>query len=217
MAEKYGNHLIVDCAQALLAKPLHGIKLFYSPRKFVGVADGGIAYLGSSYSRKVKIVSEEKTTDHDNHLFIRKEFGAEAGFEAFQTNERKLSNQPIRWMSKETKRALTHIDFDRIIAKRRANFTFLHRALKEINALQLPDLDSFVCPMAYPFAMRSERNLRKGLIDTKVFVAKYWPNVSQLIGYEKEYELADRVVAIPCDQRYGDKEMKRIVSIILSV
>ena len=44
LAEKYGNHLIVDGAQALFANPIPGIKMFYSTRKFVGVADGGVAY-----------------------------------------------------------------------------------------------------------------------------------------------------------------------------
>ena len=43
---KYGEHLIVDCAQAFFAPVVPGIKAFYSSRKFVGVADGGIAYLG---------------------------------------------------------------------------------------------------------------------------------------------------------------------------
>ena len=44
---RYGDHLIVDCAQAFFAPVVTGIKAFYSCRKFVGVADGGIAYLGN--------------------------------------------------------------------------------------------------------------------------------------------------------------------------
>ena len=39
MVEK---NLIIDNAQAFFAKPLLGIDTFYSPRKFVGVSDGGI-------------------------------------------------------------------------------------------------------------------------------------------------------------------------------
>lgn len=217
LAEKYGDHLIVDCAQALFAKPLYGIKTFYSPRKFVGVADGGVAYLGGGCGSVVEIKEEECTTDHDNHLYTRKQFGAEVGFEEFRVNEAKLDNQPIRWMSETTKRVLDHIDYDKVIAKRRANFAFLHTALQEKNSLQLPNFGFFVCPMVYPFISKTSRSLRQKLINEKVFVAKYWSNVNQLISYEIECKLADRVVAIPCDQRYGDEEMNRIVSIILSI
>ena len=32
LVAKYGDHLIVDCAQALFAKPIPGVKCFYSTR-----------------------------------------------------------------------------------------------------------------------------------------------------------------------------------------
>ena len=214
LAEKYGDHLIVDCAQALFAKPIPCIKTFYSTRKFVGVADGGVAYLSNERDGKVEVDGVECTVDHDKHLFTSKQFGAEAGFAEYQANECKLDNQPIRWMSETTKRILDHIDYDKVLSRRRANFSHLHEALKERNFLELPDLDSFACPMVYPFVTRINRNLRKELIDNKVFVAKYWPNVHQLARYELEYELAERFVAIPCDQRYGEEEMNRIIEII---
>lgn len=214
LAEKYGDHLIVDCAQALFAMPIPGIKTFYSARKFVGVADGGVAYLGNENDGIVEVEGVECTVEHDRHLFTRKQFGAEAGFAEYQENECKLDNQPIRWMSDTTKRILDHIDYDKVVARRRANFAYLDKALKERNFLELPDLDTFACSMVYPFITRINRNLRKELIDNKVFVAKYWPNVHQLANYEFEYELAERIVAIPCDQRYGEKEMNRIIEII---
>ena len=216
LAQKYGSHLIVDCAQALFAKPIDGVKTFYSTRKYVGVADGGIAYLGDLEDGKVEVEGVECTVEHDKHLFTRKQFGAEAGFAEYQENETKLDNQPIRWMSDTTKRILDHIDFEKGIAKRRSNFAYLHDALKERNFLQLPNMDTFSCPMVYPFVTRINRNLRKELIDSKVFVAKYWPNVRQLRDYDMEFDMANRVVAIPCDQRYGNEEMNRIIEIIHS-
>ena len=44
MAAKYGDRLIVDNAQAFFCEPIQGIKTIYSPRKYVGVPDGGIAF-----------------------------------------------------------------------------------------------------------------------------------------------------------------------------
>lgn len=214
LAEKYGDYLIVDCAQAFFAKPIPGIKAFYSARKFVGVADGGIAYLGNLKGGSVEVHGVECTEEHDKHLFTRKHFGAEAGFEEYQEDETMLDNQPIRWMSDTTKRILGHINYDRVVEKRQANYGYLNRTLEEKNDLQLPENGTFSCPMVYPFVIRMKRDLRKELISNKVFVAKYWPNVQLLKDYDIEYDFADHIVAIPCDQRYGKKEMSRILELI---
>ena len=212
LAEKYGAHLIVDCAQAFFAKPISGIKSFYSTRKFVGVADGGVAYgVDGNYSL---LYDEDDSSLHDSHLRIRKEQGAEAGFQDFQQNESKLDNQPIRLMCRNTRDILWHIDYLKVIAIRRMNFAHLHDALKDKNFLQLPNWDSYICPMVYPFMIKSDRNLRKELIDNKVFVAKYWPNVKKNANYELEYEFATKVIPLPCDQRYGEECMRKIIEII---
>lgn len=214
LAQKYGDYLIADCAQAFFAKPIHGIKAFYSARKYLGVADGGIAYLGNQKDGNVEVHGIECTVEHDKHLFTRKQFGAEAGFEEYQEDETMLDNQPIRWMSDTTKRILDHINYDRVVEKRQANYEYLHRALKDKNFLKLAENSSFSCPMVYPFVTRANRNLRKELIGNKVFVAKYWPNIRLLRDFDKEYDLANRIVAIPCDQRYGEEEMSRIIELV---
>ena len=112
LANRYGDHLIVDCAQALFAKLIPGIKAFYSARKYVGVADGGVAYLGNLPDDKVEVNEIERSDEHDSHLLKRKQFGAEAGFADYQANEKKLDNQPIRLMAINTKWILDHIDYD---------------------------------------------------------------------------------------------------------
>lgn len=215
LAEKYGTHLIVDCAQAFFAKPISGIKSFYSTRKYVGVADGGVAYgVDDKYSL---LYDEDDSTLHNSHLLIRKEQGAEAGFKDYQQNEKKLDNQPIRLMCRNTRDILWHINYQKVIAKRKENFSYLHNALKEKNFIQLPEIGTFVCPMVYPLLTKSDRNLRKELIDNKVFVARYWPNVQELSNYELEYEFATKIVPLPCDQRYGEEEMNRIIKIICNI
>lgn len=214
LAEQYGGHLIVDCAQAFFAKPLPGIKAFYSTRKYVGVADGGVAYLGNLPDDKVEVNEIERSDEHDSHLLKRKQFGAESGFADYQANEKNLDNQPIRLMSVNTKWILDHIDYDKVIERRRENFQYLHEALAAKNQLQLSAIDTFVCPMVYPFMMATERNLRKELIENKVFVAKYWPNVVQRDGYEVECSMATNILPLPIDQRYGRDDMDRIIEII---
>lgn len=214
LAERYGDQLIVDCAQAFFAKLLPDIKAFYSMRKYVGVADGGVAYTGNLPDDLVEVEEMEKTNDHDSHLFKRKQFGAEAGFADYQANEKKLNDQPIRLMSFQTKWILDHINYKNVVDCRRENFRYLHETLGGQNSLFLPDIDSFVCPMVYPFKTETSSNLRKELIYNKVFVAKYWPNVEEQKGFETEYNMAVNVIPIPCDQRYCQEEMNRIIKIV---
>lgn len=212
LAKTYGDRLIVDNAQALFAPIIPNVKAVYSTRKYVGVADGGFA-VGVTSSHLCDY-EEDNSTEHDSHLYIRKEKGAEAGFKDYQTNECKLDNQPIRRMASHTQKILSQIDYDSVIEKRRRNYQYLSNALGEKNLLQLPSMDSFTCPMVYPF-MASDESLRTRLIENKIFVARYWPNVLEWCGEnELEYKIASKVIPIPVDQRYNIEDMERIIEII---
>lgn len=215
LASFYGNRLIVDCAQAFFAEPLHSVKSFYSCRKFVGVADGGVAYMDIPVDRPE--YPEDNTSDHDGHLYTRKEFGAEAGFREFQDNEVKIDNQQIRFMSGKTKDILEHIDYSMVVERRRANWQYLHSQLKDHNLLSLPNPDSFACPMVYPFMVQNGDDFRRQLIEKKVFVARYWPNVTDDGIHKTEFFLSNNCIPIPCDQRYKEEDMKRIVDLLEAV
>lgn len=212
VADKFGDRLIVDNAQALFAPVLPNIKAVYSTRKYVGVADGGFA-VGVSAASAV-CYDEDSSTDHDSHLHIRKHKGAEAGFKDYQANECKLDNQPIRRMSPQTKEILSQIDYGLIIEKRRKNYEYLSNALGEKNLLQLPSIDSFTCPMVYPF-MADDESLRARLIENKIFVARYWPNVLEWCKADEiEYKFANQLIPLPIDQRYGKDDIEQILEII---
>ncbi len=211
LAKQFGDQLIVDCAQAFFALPIPGIKTFYSPRKFVGVADGGVAYPGEIDGASISEM--ECTEDHDSHLLIRKKLGAEAGFQAYRDNERKLDNQPVRLMSLATKSILDHIDYEKVVSRRRENYALLHEALGKRNLLHLPDSGSFSCPMVYPF-LTNDSQLRRRMIENKVFVATYWPNVFEWADKDSlEYEMTEKLVPFPIDQRYSTADMHRILSV----
>lgn len=212
-AERYKHRLIVDNAQAFFAPVADGVKAVYSPRKYVGVADGGIAV--GVYGYLTSYYETDNAQDHNSHLLTRKLYGAEAGFAQYQTNEQKLANLPIRRMSAETIDILQHINYDEIIRIRRQNFEYLHAALSECNEIDIPTLNSFSCPMVYPFMVKEGAVLRKKLIEHKVFVARYWPNVLEWTKEQDlEYRITDNLLPLPVDQRYGKEDMDRIISVI---
>lgn len=215
LAQKYGNRLIVDCAQALYAKHISGIKTFYSPRKFVGIPDGAVVYMEGGISP-----SEFGVDYSDNrmsHLYIRLEHGPQAGYADFRNNAAKLKNLPILNMSYKTKELIENIDFKGIKKTRIQNFQLLHNDLKSTNRFIVPNIETFECPMVYPY-WTSDKELKSRLIKEQVFVATYWPNV---LDWTKEgmieYEFANCLLAIPCDQRYCAEDMKRIIKLILNI
>lgn len=210
LAEKVGTRLIVDNTQAFYAKPIQGIDTFYTCRKFFGVADG--AYL---YTDKVlnEDFEQDKSYDRMSHLLKRIDLSAEEGFAEFRKVDDGLDNQPIRMMSKLTQRIMQSIDYNAAAMKRRENYIMLHEMLGEENNLQLT-LDDDAVPMVYPF-LAPNIGLREKLIEKKIFVARYWPNV--LDWTEKgsiEYQLTEQMQPLPIDQRYGEEDMQRIIKVI---
>ncbi len=213
LASIYKDKLIVDCAQAFFSEPIPNIKTFYSCRKFVGVADGGVAY--PKHNIEIIRFFEDNTSSHDSHLIIRKKYGAEAGYKDFLNNENKLKNQPICSMSKKTKEILGHIDYSSVVNRRQTNWQYLHEHLKSQNLLSLPSRLSDECPLVYPYLIHNGSALRKKLIKQRVYIAQYWHSVYNIVKKNTvEFLLVTNLVAIPCDQRYGTKEMDEIISII---
>lgn len=199
LASYYPN-LIVDCAQAYYARP-KGRASFSSPRKFFGVPDGGIAF-GVEGNASYEL---DDSSPRMQHLIVRKELGAEAGYALFREASQTLANAPIRKMSEMTTRALQRIDRRTAAEKRRANFSFLNERLQSSFSFVLADDD---VPMVYPY-VTDDVTLRSRLIAQKIYVAKYWPKLSLAAD-----ALAERIIPLPIDQRYGKDVMLRIIEVV---
>ena len=210
LAEKNGKRLIVDNTQAFYAKPIEGIDTFYTCRKFFGVPDGAYLYTDNVLDDEFE---QDNSYDRFTHLLKRIDTSAEEGFADFRKNDDGLDNLPIRKMSKLTQRMMQGIDYDAIANQRRENFEKLHAALNSSNDLHLELADDAV-PMVYPY-LTPIKGLREHLIENNVFVARYWPNVLDLVTKNDiENLLAYQMQPLPIDQRYGAEEIKRIIEII---
>ena len=210
LAEKIGSRLIVDNTQAFYAKPLPGIDTFYTCRKFFGVADGAYLYCDAKLGEEIE---QDYSYDRMAHLLKRIDLSAEEGYADFRRADDGLDNQPIRRMSKMTQRMMQSIDYEAAAKRRRENYSLLYKALGGENNLELP-LDEDAVPMVYPY-LAPVKGLREKLIENKVFVARYWPNVLDWTTKEDiEYLLACQMQPLPVDQRYGAEEMNRIIEII---
>lgn len=212
LAKVYGNQLIVDNAQAFYAEPIQGIDTFYSPRKFFGVPDGAYLYTEKRLEQEFE---QDVSYGRMTHLLKRIDLCAEAGYQDFRNNDDALSNQDIKRMSKLTESLLSGIDYEETKQRRRRNYALLDDALKDSNLIHL-ELDDKAVSMVYPFLTEKE-TLRQRLIENKVFVATYWPNVKEWCEFKDvEFRLAQNTVFLPVDQRYGENEMQYIVRLLFN-
>ena len=213
LSSRYNQQLIVDNAQAFFAKPIEGIDTFYSARKFFGLSDG--AYL---YTDKPLIQEFEQDCSFErmSHLLKRIDLGAELGYQDFKKNDDMLIGQDIKRMSKLTEALLSGVDYEDTKRQRRENYSYLEQVLKESNLIHI-DYDTDAVPLVYPY-LTGDDLLKTKLINNKIFVATYWPNVFDWCKpTEWEYALAKRTVYIPIDQRYDHNDMNVITEAILNL
>jgi hypothetical protein len=205
-----GVRLILDNAQAYFAPPVGTVGSFCSPRKFFGVPDGGYAH-----GPAVPPATRDASSARAEHLLLRHDVSAQAGYAAYQANERRLVDLPPMAMSGLTERLLASIDHAAVIDQRRRNFRQLHEALRSSNALCL-DVDDEAVPLSYPYLGRDPA-LRERLQAQNVFTACYWPDVLRSAAPASlEHHYASRIVHLPVDQRYGAADMQRVLSLTLS-
>lgn len=212
LLELYGNHLIIDNAQALFAPAISGCHQIYSPRKFVGVSDGGI--LVSSVSIDTTRLPIAMRHEYCSHLLKRAEGLVSDGYSDFKASDHTLCDQSLYRMSAITTSVLHSLDYDAIKHRRNQNFAYLHSRLASTNAQSDIIADS-TCPMVYPYYVDDAETLRSSLISNQIFVAKYWPNVQEWCSSnDLEYQMCQHILPLPIDQRYDDENMERIIKII---
>ena len=209
-ALRHPGPVIVDATTALYTPPLPGIPTFYSPRKFGGLCDGGIACAPFP----MRLPQEQ---DYSAHRVLgmlqRVENGLPAAAKAIQQAEDSLTAPPRR-MSELTRKTLQSIDWQAAARKRLQNYATLHAALAPINRLRLPAQPAFA-PMCYPLICGIP-GLRDELIDAGVALPLYWPEVIAATSAEEtENRLARTLQPLPIDQRYTKSDMEWLLSLIL--
>lgn len=207
------SNLIVDNSQAFFEPPIPNVDTFYSARKFFGVADG--AYLSTNCFLKEELPTEI-SWNRSEHLVRRLENGPNDAYSSFLNNEKYLCGQEIKLMSNFTSRLLAGINYHSVKIRRNQNFQYLHLKLRSKNLLSIVDTD-MEGPMVYPMLVE-DGDVRRELIQQKIYVATYWPNVIEENSKDSiEYRFSKNLLALPLDQRYGLLDMDRICRVLNSL
>ncbi len=202
--------LIVDNVQAFFQDPVPGVPTLYTCRKFFGVPDGAYLYTDVRLNRELP---EDRSADRMRHLLGRYEDGARAHYGEYSACETCAEDIPLRQMSPLTQNLMRALDLSGSRRKREENFAFLQEAFAERNKLQL---SAPTGPFMYPLWLENGGELRKYLQERDIFIPTLWPDVFDLCeSTDLEYNLAQDILPLPVDQRYGPKEMEYMVSLIL--
>ncbi len=200
-----GSHLIVDNAQAYFTPPIPGVDTLYTCRKFLGVPDGGFLYTD------IRMKPSERAASLERMRFVLGRFEQSAGafYEEASRNNDLLPLQPRR-MSALTENLLRVVDYERVQRTRTENYLRLQEALGEMNLLCLHTPEG---PYAYPLMLEDALSCRQELISQKIFVPQLWPNViREQPANRTARALAENILPLPCDQRYGKEEMEFIAA-----
>ena len=205
------KNLIVDNTHDFFCNPLDGIDTLYSARKFFGVPDGAYLY---SINLLGDIFEQDHSYDRMEHLLVQADKGTEEGYDSFCKNERLLSRQPIRNMSKLTKALLENIDYDKIKRQRRDNFLALHEKLGQINEFKIESGD-IGAPFVYPFLCAKGKEMKEKADGKKIHIDTYWESVLKKVNRNSfEARLTNDLLPIPVSQMYSYEEMVYLGSFI---
>ena len=197
--------------------------MLYSPRKFVGVPDGGIllwrrpaAALGAE---SLKPAPFDGWLNSFEAIWLRREQdgGGVRGpwFDRFRAAEAAQPCGPFA-MSALSRRLLAGgWDLRAAVSARRRNYRRLRDALRPWALF--PELPPGVAPLGFPVRLTNRDDVRAALIRERIFPPIHWP-IRGVVPeqFAASHRLADSLMTLPCDQRYGAGDMDRIVSVFRS-
>ena len=211
LKRKYKN-IILDNTHAFFQEPINGVDTVYNCRKFFGVPDGAYLSTNVKINNKLEVdVSKERMT----HLLGRYEGLASEYYTVFQNNEKLFETLPLKLMSKLTHNILGAIDYEKVREIRNGNYYYLDNELWKYNKIRLYTPNG---AFAYPFYIENGTEIRKKLVNSKIYVPTLWPNVlNNTLKDSIEYKYAANILPLPCDQRYNLNDMEYIVEEIKKI
>lgn len=211
---KYGtNKVVVDNSQAFFSEPFDTLANLYSPRKFFGLPDGGLLH---SNDPRVKQPETKDTSSATRmgHLISRLTNSPETAYQQYQEAEQMITKMPVQRMSELTERLLHAVDYEAARATRNRNARYLHERLREYNQLNI-QIDADTAPICYPLLPKVKTASRSELINNRIFLPSYWPEVLARVEEDSfEWKLVTDGLFLPCDQRYTENDMDRLISLL---
>jgi len=211
------DQVIIDNSHALYAPETGALATIYSPRKFVGLPDGGLLRASPLLQIRPPTREDIGSFDRMRHLLIRMAYSAREGYVYFDKARQSLNNNYPLAMSGLTKRLMKSIQWNCVAERRRENYNTMSSLLNSLNEYQW-DLGENDVPLCYPFTARGQdvRNIKIDLAKKNIFIATYWPDALPRITPKNiEDILINETLFLPIDQRMTCSQVEEVSEQIL--
>jgi hypothetical protein len=211
---------IEDRAQALAPDaPAWGEVLLYSARKLIGAADGALMISAAALPQPDAAHDPDEETalwaPEDARAADLDGTSASAWFALFQRREAAFGVDRAP-MSQRSHRALTHVEAQPVIRRRRANYARLLGRLADF-ALW-PQTEPDFAPLAFPVLVEARDAVAALMGARGIFCARHWSHLPcPKDGFADAWALSTRMLSIPCDQRYDQPDMDRVADALRAV
>lgn len=214
LASDFPSLLIIeDRAQALdPGAGIPGAVRLYSPRKLLGVADGGLLVGSDLPAPPTRPGSPDLWTANDRRHEDAEGRHPDTWFPDHRARETTFDAEP-RCCSDRTLAALDLVAIQPEADARRRNWEILAAALAPF-ALW-PDPTPQFAPLAFPVVVPDAADLVAHLADRRIWAARHWEKLPSPRRFDAAHRLSARCVSLPLDGRYGQPEMMRIVDAVL--
>lgn len=221
-ARQQGAHVLEDACQAMLSAGAGCEADFalYSPRKWVGVPDGGVLVARNpSAFRGLTLASppEKWALDSLTAAVRRRNFDLHGSDRRWFTMFRHCDEQgPVGAfaMSELTRHLLrTAFDYAAIARQRRTNYRVLANVLGD--RAVFPRLPGDAVPLGFPLRVPQREEVRQRLFEQQIYPPVHWPLAGIVPGqFRESHRLAAELMTLPCDQRCNEGDMEWVAACV---
>lgn len=209
--------IIEDDVQAYyeFKKPLGDVDFkFTSLRKTFAVPDGGLV---KTYHQLPVIETPNTFGQYKAAAALLKSmregnFNDQIYLEMFEKGESIIDSELECGMSQIAEKLYGSLDEEHIKIRRLNNARHLVDLLKKNGIKPLLPLTEGHVPLFIPIILKNRDEIRKRMFQHEVFCPIHW--LSEGLDLKRGKEMAETELSLIIDQRYGQKDMEKIVSII---
>jgi hypothetical protein len=218
-----GAIVLEDASQALLSSHvgLHSDYALFSPRKWIGVPDGGILRCPEG-CRFVDVVPLEPDASWWLKAYrasvLRRLFDegvpTREWFELFREAEETAPIGPYSMSQLSQIIISCSVDYSILARKRIDNYTILLEELSDYAIFSKLEPDTV--PLGFPVRIDNRDAVRHALFDEEIYPPVHW-SIDGIVprDFKESHRLAQNIMTIPCDQRYKKEDIKRIIKLFL--
>lgn len=221
-----GGIVIEDITHSFFSRKSYHEESHYlvaSLRKWEPILCGGLSF---SKVNKLLYVPTEKP----NTLFLEMKRNAMKLKKKYLEGEKNVSkqeylqlfNESNKWLArnysnysidKESLQYLVHVDSEKHRVQRIKNAKLLYDGLKKHSDIKfLFPVEKMECPLFVPVIIKNDIRAKiwRKLIENEIYCPIHWPRPKE----NCESNLYDIELSLVCDQRYNERDMKRIIDIL---